>query len=222
MKPWEVFLVSRAVVRVLADSTRTEEIHITEEVTGRPGMRRFMRNHGHTEEYRQLLLNRPELKNEQLDYQFLRSLPATTLGGAYMRHLDSNNLSAESQAVGTTLIEDETMSYLMRRFRQTHDIWHVLMGLGVEGHEEVIIHSFTLGQTHMPVSYLVIFFGTIKHLILEKRWKAIRYALWHAYRSGLRAKPLLLVTWENMWEKDLNDVRREFNISPCNSAYTHA
>jgi len=221
MRPGEAYLVGRAIIRVLGDSTRTEEIHVTEEITGRKMMQQFMDRNVHNDDYRRLLEKRPELNNQQLDFESLRALPETTLGGAYIRHLDGNGLSAQSQATGTTYVEDETMAYLMRRFRQTHDVWHVLAGLGIQPHEEVIVHAFTLGQMHLPVSYLVIFFGSLKHLILEKRWNALRFGLSEAYRNGKEAKALLPIHWEKKWKQPLHEVRQEFGIRPCTPAYVH-
>ena len=57
----------------------------------------------------------------------------------------------------------------MRRFRQTHDVWHALTALGAEPHNEGVIHAFSLGQLHLPVSWMVVTLGGIKHGLLEGR-----------------------------------------------------
>ena len=103
---------------------------------------------------------RPELSSEHVDYDALRALPETTLGGAYVRHLDRNGLTADYQAAATRHVDDPDMAYLMRRFRQTHDVWHALLGLGVTGHEEVIIHWFSYGQLRLPVSAMIMVLGS--------------------------------------------------------------
>src|SRR4029079_9313241 len=134
------YIVGRAVVRVLGDSGKTHEIHRVEEITGRPRYRRVLAEMAGSDDYRELLRDHPELSSAQVDYDALRALPETTLGGAYVRHLDGHGLTAGAQAAATQYVDDPDMAYLMRRFRQTHDVWHVLLGLGVAGHEEVIIH----------------------------------------------------------------------------------
>lgn len=222
MTPYELFLVGRAVVRVLRDSTRTEEIHLVEEITGRGKYRRYLANMRQDPAMQQLLRERPELSSEQVDYDALRALPAHTLGGCYVRHLDDNDLAADSQAALTHHVEDPDVAYLMRRFRQTHDVWHALLGLGVEGHEEVIIHAFSWGQLRLPVSALVVLFGTLKHIVLEQRWQALRRALIAAYQSGRNADPLLPVYWERMWQEPIAEVRRRYHIEPSNPAHVHA
>jgi ubiquinone biosynthesis protein COQ4 len=208
------YLVGRAVVRVLGDSTKTHEIHRVEEITGRPRYRRVLAEMSSSDDYHDLLHDRPELSSEQVDYDALRALPATTLGGAYVRHLDSNGITADSQAAATHYVDDPDMAYLMRRFRQTHDVWHALLGLGVTGHEEVIIHWFSWGQLRLPVSALIMVFGTMKHLVLERRWGALRHSALEAYRTGRDAKPLLGVYWEHLWEQPLDQVRARFDLHP--------
>ena len=208
------FLVGRAVVRVMADSDQTSEIHRVEEITGRPTYRKLLAQFRTTPEGQRLLAERPELSSDHVDYERLRGLPAHTLGNAYVRHLDGNKISADYQAAVTRHVEDEDMAYLMRRFRQTHDVWHALLDLGITGHEEVVIHAFSWGQLRLPVSAMVVTFGTLKHLVLERRWGALRHSLLEAYRAGTAARPLLGVIWEDLWAAPLDDVRARYRVRP--------
>ena len=208
------YRVGQAIVRTMADSTKTHEIHRVEEITGRPRYRRLLVELAATPEGQRLLAERPELSSRHVDYGFLRSLPEATLGGAYARHLVRNGLSADYQAAETRHVDDPDMAYLMRRFRQTHDVWHALLGLGVTGHEEVIIHWFSFGQLQLPVSALIMVFGTLKHLVGERRWGALRHSAIDAYREGRHARPLLGVIWEDRWEEPLDHVRAELHVEP--------
>jgi len=206
--------VGQAIVRVLGDSTKTHEIHRVEEITGRPRYRALLVEMQATPEGRRLLDERPELSSELVDYDHLRALPASTLGGAYARHLDDHGLTADYQAAATRHVDDPDMAYLMRRYRQTHDVWHTLLGLGVAGHEEVLIHSFSYGQLRLPVSAMIMFFGTMKHFVLERRWAALRHSMREAYRAGRDAAPLMPVVWEDLWEQPLDDVRASYRVRP--------
>ena len=210
----DAYRVGLAVVRVLGDSTKTHEIHRVEEITGRPRYRQILLDMLSSPEGRQLMTDRPELSSDHVDYDALRALPATTLGGAYARHLDDNGITADYQAAATRHVDDPDMAYLMRRFRQTHDVWHALLGIGITGHEEVLIHWFSFGQLHLPVSALIMVFGSLKHLVMEKRWDALRHSALEAYRDGRDAAPLLSVYWEKLWERPLSDVRNAYNVVP--------
>src|SRR5688572_6062501 len=208
----ESYLVGRAVLRVLADSTRTEEIHKVEELTGRASYRKLLEVLAGDPDAQRLLADRPELRSDQVDYAALRELPEDTLGGAYVRHLDRNAITADYQAAPTRYVDDDDMAYLMRRFRQTHDVWHALLGLGIAGHEEVVIHWFSWGQLRLPVSAMVVFFGTLKHIVLERRWGALRRGLTEAYQVGRHAAPLLGVHWESQWADQLTEVRARHGL----------
>lgn len=211
------FVVSRAVVRVMRNSDRTDEIHKVEEITGRPAYRKLLEDPA----THRILDERPELSSRHLDFAWLRSLPADTLGGAYVRHLDDNGITADYQAVGTHHVDDDRMSYLMRRFRQTHDVWHALLGIGITGHEEVIIHAFSWGQLRLPVSAMVVLFGSLKHLVLERRWGALRHSMREAYRAGVDAVPLLPVVWEDHWAESLDAVRARYHVHPLEQRWLH-
>jgi len=208
------YIVGRAVVRVMGDSGRTNEIHKVEEITGRPAYRRLLRQLAARPEARRVLDERPELSSQHVDFDRLRALPPGTLGHAYVEHLERNGISADYQAAKTRYVEDDQMSYLMRRFRQTHDIWHVLLELGITGHEEVVIHAFSWGQLRLPVSAMVVAFGALKHLVLERRWGALRHSLAEAYRAGVDAVPLLPVVWEDHWTEPLAAVRARYHVHP--------
>jgi ubiquinone biosynthesis protein COQ4 len=213
--------VAQAVVRVMSDSTKTHEIHRVEEITGRPRYRRLLEQFAASDDGRHLLELRPELSSDHVDFEALRTLPETSVGGAYVRHLDRNRLSADYQAAATRHVDDPDMAYLMRRFRQTHDVWHALLGLGVTGHEEVIIHWFSYGQLRLPVSAMIMVLGSLKHLVLERRWATLRHSAMEAYRAGRDAAPLLSVLWEDRWAEDLDDVRADYGIRPLEQRWLH-
>jgi len=210
----ETLRLGEAVVRVLLDSEQTSEIHVAEELTGRIAFAGFRDTLFQGAEGRALLADRAELCSKQVDFDALRRLPAESLGHGYVAHLDRHGLSADSQATATRYVEDEEVAYLMRRFRQTHDVWHALTGLGTAGHEEVLLHAFSFGQLRLPVSAMVMFFGGIKHMVLEARWGTLRSGMLEAWRSGRDAAPLLPVYWERHWPDSMAEVRTRLGLSP--------
>ena len=217
----EAFVVARAIVRVLADSTHTEEIHWVEEITGRGPYRRLLAERAGDPQLQGLLRERPELSPATVALDELRALPGSTLGGAYVRHLDDNGLTPSSQAADTRYVSEPDIAYLMRRFRRTHDIWHALLGLGITGHEEVLLHAFSWGQLRLPVSALVVVFGTLKHIVIERRWQTLRHSLYEAYQLGRDAAPLLPVPWETLWSEPIDDLRTRYHLRTCNPVHIH-
>lgn len=213
----EAGLVASATVRVLRDSDRIADIHMVADITSRHRFAELLRRVRSQGDH-DVMLERPEIDETTVDFEGLRRLPADTLGGAYARHLDRNKLKVYTDATSDRFVDDPDVRYLIHRYRQTHDIWHVLVGLGTQGHEEVLLHAFTLGLMRLPVSAMVVAFGTIKHIVLEKRWVALRLGIATAYRSGKQAAPLLMVRWERFWETPLDELRTRFDITPISPA----
>jgi ubiquinone biosynthesis protein COQ4 len=202
-----------ATLRVLRDSNRTLDIVEVEEITSQTQLAHLVqRGTFDTDEGRTLLREQPHLFD--LEPDTLRALPSGTLGREWVRFLDAHSLSLADTRLPTPHTADETCAYVLQRLRQSHDLWHVLLGLGTRGHEEVLVHAFALAQTGMPSSVAIVAFGALKHMVLESRWECLRRDLWRAYQTGRRARPLLAVHWERHLGEPLEDVRRWLAVTP--------
>lgn len=210
----EWLIVLRSIVRVMQDSTRIADIHRVAEITCRHRFRSLLDDARAGGREPELLQQRPRISPESVDLDSLRQLPDSTLGGAYVRHLDAHGLEIFVAPVPPDHVPDPELRYLIHRYRQVHDIWHVLLALGTHGHEEVLVHAFVLGHLRLPVSALIVLFGTLKHVVLERRWWVLRRALYEAFSCGRAASPLLLVPWEQMWSKPLSELRSRYGIRP--------
>jgi ubiquinone biosynthesis protein COQ4 len=165
-----------------------------------------------TGEGRRLLTDRSHLADADLDQ--LRALPDNTLGREWVRFLDDHGLDPSLTKQPTPYTDDDRCAYLMHRIRQSHDLWHVLIGVGTRGDEEVLVHAFSLAQTGLPSSVAIVVLGALKHMVLERRWPALRHDLLSAHRAGKRAAPLLGVYWERHLERPLDDVRALYHVTP--------
>jgi ubiquinone biosynthesis protein COQ4 len=205
--------VLAATIRVLRDSNQTLDIVTVEEITSQAQLAHLVeRGTFDTEEGRTLLRERPHLAD--LEPTMLRTLPEGSLGREWVRFLDDHGLTPETTKQPTPYTEDDTRAYVLHRIRQSHDLWHTLLGLGSQGHEEVLIHSFSLAQTGLPSSVAIVVLGALKHMVLEGRWECLRHDLWRAHRIGRQARPLVAVHWERHLHEPLDDVRRWLNMVP--------
>jgi ubiquinone biosynthesis protein COQ4 len=116
------------------------------------------------------------------------------------------------------LADHPDIGWVVQRNRQTHDLWHTLLGLGVLPHEEVLVHAFCWGHLGVPQSVFIVLFGAVKHMVLEARWRTLRVGLRAAYDAGRRAAPLWAVYWERHWDEPLAEVRRRLRVEPYASA----
>lgn len=209
----ELRTVARCTARVLANSNRTLDIITAEEIGAQTQLRALLASglFDVDDEARALFRDRPTLAD--VDLAALRARPAATLGGAFARFLDQNGLDYQLTRQPTPYTHEPDAAWLLHRLRQSHDLWHVLFGLGVRGHEEVLIHAFSLGQTGMPSSILIAALGGVKHILLERRWRDV-LGLGRAFRAGRRARPLLAVYWERHWDEPVEAIRARYSVAP--------
>jgi ubiquinone biosynthesis protein COQ4 len=79
---------------------------------------------------RKILRTRPLINVETIDFEKLSTLKQSTFGYAYYRFVKDNNVSPMDR-VDVKYIDDEELAYVMLRYRQTHDFFHVLTGIPI-------------------------------------------------------------------------------------------
>jgi ubiquinone biosynthesis protein Coq4 len=107
--------------------------------------------------------------------------------------------------------------YLLLRLRQTHDIWHIVTGFGVDVMGELQLKAFELSQTRRPLAIVLLLgglFGALfsSPLSLASLWEEIVIA----YNLGKNTRPFLAQKWELAWEKSLLVWRQELAIVHSN------
>jgi ubiquinone biosynthesis protein Coq4 len=145
------------------------------------------------------------------DIDELARLPSHTLGGAYGRHMLATGLRADYYL---DLAPRHRMQFLRQRMRQTHDIWHVLTGLGTDEFDEVAIQGFYAGQYTSSMAGIIAA-GAFLKSIARGRFGELRKhidAFCEGYCAGKRADNLLAVKWEDLWSESLESLRRRYRI----------
>ncbi len=153
-----------------------------------------------------LLRERPTIDSKTVDFERLRALPKTTLGGAYARYLDDNGLDPDLFQAPPGL--PPLVSYVAQRIRQTHDIWHVLTGYAPNVAGELALQGFTFAQLRMPSSLAIATLGTLARARPEAR------RVLEGYRRGRDAEFLPVIRFEDHWEDDVTLLAERLGIRP--------
>ncbi len=196
----------------MRDSSRTDELLVAEELTSSERFHALVSEQFAGREGRFLLDRRPVISRTHVDLDALARLPGDTFGHAYCSYLARYGLDPDVLAKPVERSVSVESAYLHERYRQTHDLWHVLCGLGTSGYEEILITTFSWAQLRLPYSALVVLFGGIKHLLLERRWRALLDAMPDVYRNGRDADRLLPVYWEQHWADPIDAVRARYGV----------
>ena len=101
----------------------------------------------------------------------------------------------------------------MTRYRQVHDIWHILCDLPPDVPGEIALKWFELLQTGLPSAGLSAVFGPLR-LSLREQARLVRFYIPWALRSAAIARPLMCVYYEELLELPLNQVQSQLHIEP--------
>jgi ubiquinone biosynthesis protein Coq4 len=97
------------------------------------------------------------------DLTTLAQLPPGTLGRCFAEYIQATGF--DPNYYRPLPITDDT-NYVVTRLRQTHDLWHLVTGLGSDVKGELGLQAFCLAQTHLPLPVLLIAGGLLRTLLL--------------------------------------------------------
>ena len=141
-----------------------------------------------------------------------------TVGEAYRRFMQAEDLSAEGLALQSRMTEPaiddaHVLAWYGRRLRDVHDIWHVLTGYGRDALGEACVVSFSYAQTgHKGFGFIG--FAAAWEISREAAKVRAFSAVWEAFRNGRRAGWLPVEDYEALFAEPLDEARRRLNIPP--------
>jgi ubiquinone biosynthesis protein COQ4 len=179
---------------------------------------------------RRLIAERPCLLSPLADRSALATLPAGSLGRAYLAYLDRTGLDPaglvslkaemEDQAkrMGQDLpVLDPIREWFRVRGILTHDLWHVLTDYGTDRLGEAALLAFSLAQLPGRANRLLVF-GAAWRCVTERGPGFLRY-LHRAWRRGSRAVWLPALPYEALLAQPLDAIRATARIEPAAVAH---
>lgn len=155
-----------------------------------------------TTDGRRLLDERPTLQGRELDLDALERLPAGTLGHEFVRYFRKNGI----EPFVTAFPIQSDVDYLSKRYRETHDLFHVITGYGTDVTGEMELQAFVLGNLGLRQAILILAYSVplqLKELgIVNCRSYLAR--IWAAYMRGRDSREMLSVNYEKLWEQPVS------------------
>jgi ubiquinone biosynthesis protein Coq4 len=140
----------------------------------------------------------------------LEGLPIGTLGRTYADFIDSHHFNPHFfHREGV----DDAMAYVINRLRDTHDIWHVVLGFDASEAGESGMNAFTFTQTGNPSTCLLMAAKLIRSIpqAAGDREHVIQQIV-RGFSLGMEAPPFLAEPWEEHWRTPLEELRRRFSL----------
>jgi ubiquinone biosynthesis protein COQ4 len=146
----------------------------------------------------------------RIDLGKLATLPPGTLGHELASHMQRHGLDPAALPVQEAHTDEE---YIIAHLNESHDVWHVVTGLGTDDEGEQAIQAFYLAQSPSRVALAILSMGFANTLLYALDEYAIRMnAIARAWFLGRRAHNLLGVDWKTLWSTPLAEVRARYNI----------
>lgn len=157
-----------------------------------------------TPEGARLLDERPTLQGRELDLAALAALPDGTLGRAFVDYFRRNGI----EPFVTAFPIRSDVDYLSKRYRETHDLFHVVTGYGTDELGEMELQAFVRGNLGLQQTLMIVAYGGWRRLRLEGVVSLGDYLgrLRAAWWRGRRSRELLSVPWETLWARPLAEV----------------
>jgi ubiquinone biosynthesis protein COQ4 len=157
-----------------------------------------------------LLNARPSLQGADLGLERLRRLPEGSFGKAVADAFDRGGIAPFAAALP---LRDD-VDFLAARYRQTHDLVHVLTGYETDDYSEMELQAFMWGNQRLWQNLFIVTTGLF--LVVPKAgWRVGRYFrdLRRAAARGRASGDLLGVRFEALFELPLSEVRARW-IAP--------
>jgi ubiquinone biosynthesis protein COQ4 len=160
---------------------------------------------------RRVLAERPSIDSAHVDLDALARLPDGTLGREYVRFLQDNGITPDVFKAPEGV--DPRAAFLVKRIRQTHDLWHVITGYAPDVRGEVLLQAFTYAQVGTPSSAIIAVFGALRSAVRGKN-PAILCDVRRALHRGRRAKAFAPIYWEKHWTDTVAALQSKLDCLP--------
>jgi ubiquinone biosynthesis protein COQ4 len=162
------------------------------------------------------LIDERYLKSSPWSIDELLRYPEASLGHVFGSELKARGYDPEFYR-RIDVVDDGT--YVELRWRQTHDLWHVITGFETDEIGELGLQAVYLVQCHLPVSSMLIASGLIGTTLTAPEQTAYLLRVLEAGAVlGSEARCLLAQRWEEGLDRSVEDWQRELNVTPVDMA----
>ena len=194
----------------LIDPWRHDMIAVSGETTGHQALQQMFYKMSNDKEGIEILKDRPSISTKTVNFEELKKLPVTSFGFQYADFMEKNKISPDTRDP-VKFVDDAELAYVMKRYREVHDLVHCLLGMRTNMLGEVTVKWVEAIQTNLPMTWGAAVFGAVRLAPMQRRKYANTHLPW-ALRCGHEAGFIYNIYFEKRWSQDMSDLRRELRI----------
>ncbi|KAJ7888794.1 ubiquinone biosynthesis protein Coq4 [Mycena leptocephala] len=200
----------------LADPRRGDMVAALGETTAGPSLPRLLDVMLESPEGRQILKDRPRINSKTVDMSKLAQYPEGTFGRAYITWLERCGVTPDTREP-VHYIDDPELAYVMQRYRECHDFYHCIVNLPVSVDAEIAVKYFEFANLGLPLAAFSAMFGPLRLNRAQLQRLFSEYVPW-ALRCGGSARSLITVYWEQRWDQNIDEMKKEFGLCDAPAA----
>jgi ubiquinone biosynthesis protein COQ4 len=108
-------------------------------------------------------------------------------------------------------IDNPELAYVMQRYRECHDFYHCITNMPVSVTYELALKFFEFANLGLPVAGISAAFGHLRLTSTQRARLFSEYVPW-ALKCGGSAKSLITVYWEERWDQNIEEMKKELGI----------
>jgi len=206
----------RAIRDLFANPNDTQYVFEIIEALQGPSLMRLRDRLRQSEQGRRLLSERPDLVPLLNDRDGLRALPDGSLGRAYLAFVEAEGISADGlvgASVGTRREdEDAELRWIRDWLRDTHDLWHAVLGYEGDLVGEAALLAFTHYETRNMGVGMIATAAWFKLGRIADSGVGARRVIFDGRRRAKRAAWFVEVPWHQLLARPVEDVRRHLGV----------
>ena len=139
------------------------------------------------------------------------TLPEESFGYKYAFYMTATGLSPDERPL-VKYVSNLEHAYILQRYKETHDMTHLMLDYGISVSEEIAVKWFEMIQTELPMNALASFVGPMNLILLQRDIqqlnKLTQVYLPHIMMNSRSSKLLMNVYYEKYFETDIDDFRK--------------
>ena len=199
----------------LRDPKRADLVSTCGDLSGTRALREIYGKMINDKEGRLILKEKPRLNLDSINFDSFEEYPKNSFGYHYWSFMKKYEFSPNERPK-VKYIPDIELAYIMQRYKECHDMLHVLNNLDVEVESEIAVKWFEMIQTGIPMTALASLVGPLR-LGFGPNQKLMFTLLPLVLRNAYRSRFFMNIYFEKYFEKDIDQFRDEIGIVPYKS-----
>lgn len=216
---WLALRFTYAVVRLLINPNNLNPIFRVKEFLGHKSFQFAINKTKSNPKIKELMDSR-YLTKEPYDLEKLLTYPQGSLGQVFARHMKHFKLDVVYYPDDIKDSKTSDISWIRQRSRETHDVWHCILGYKPDHLGEIKISSFFLQQTNAPLPAIIVLVGILVAVIKKPHLlNELFEAIIEGWQDAKKSNELLEVKWEQIWTVPITEIRDSLGISQRDETY---